>query len=508
MSRLSYHHLGSGNPVVLMLRASLLLLLARFIYVLISPLDLAPDEAHYWEWSRRLDWSYYSKPPLVAWLIAASTSVFGDTPMGVRFFALIGQFGLGIVAFLTARRLGGDLAGWLAFATLHLTPLFAAGGLMMTPDVPCLMFWALALYVAGKQEWRGDAVPWRVFVTMGVLIGLAGLAKYTAALFYPLLGLYLLADPARRRWFLRPHIYVMGLVSLLMMAPVFYWNAVHGWPTLHHVLGQTAGSGVFEPLKTLGNFLGGQVGLLGPVTVLLMVVAAVAGLRGTRARDVDVVWWFAVPIYLFFIYKAVGAKVQPNWPLLGAYGMVMVLAAWAAASRRRKWMLSAGLALSLVMTLVSYDSFMVRKLGVDWPVKKDPSKELMGWRGLGEAVGFYLERLPSDTVVLTTRYQTAGQVAFYTPGQPEVLYVNPGYRRRNQYDYWPWPTDLADQTFLYVRESPDGSAVLEPEIAEAFATCDLQPTIEVRRGGHLLRRAHVYVCQGFRGMTRVLSDSF
>src|SRR5262245_20356597 len=41
------------------------------------PLDLAPDEAHYWDWSRHLDWSYYSKGPLVAWLIRASCEVFG-----------------------------------------------------------------------------------------------------------------------------------------------------------------------------------------------------------------------------------------------------------------------------------------------------------------------------------------------------------------------------------------------------------------------------------------------
>ena len=33
------------------------------------PLDLAQDEAHYWDWSRHLDWSYYSKGPLVAYLI-------------------------------------------------------------------------------------------------------------------------------------------------------------------------------------------------------------------------------------------------------------------------------------------------------------------------------------------------------------------------------------------------------------------------------------------------------
>src|SRR6266567_4418985 len=41
------------------------------------PLDLSPDEAHYWQWSRHLAWSYYSKGPLVAWLIRASCEVFG-----------------------------------------------------------------------------------------------------------------------------------------------------------------------------------------------------------------------------------------------------------------------------------------------------------------------------------------------------------------------------------------------------------------------------------------------
>src|SRR5437868_13557252 len=42
------------------------------------PLDLAPDEAHYWDWSRHLDWSYYSKGPLVALLIRGSCELFGS----------------------------------------------------------------------------------------------------------------------------------------------------------------------------------------------------------------------------------------------------------------------------------------------------------------------------------------------------------------------------------------------------------------------------------------------
>ena len=52
-------------------------------------LDLSPDEAHYWDWSRHLDWSYYSKGPLVAWLIRASCGVFGETMPAVRLPAVL-----------------------------------------------------------------------------------------------------------------------------------------------------------------------------------------------------------------------------------------------------------------------------------------------------------------------------------------------------------------------------------------------------------------------------------
>src|SRR5207248_1817565 len=60
-----------------------LLILAAAVFHLVylaalCPLDLAPDEAHYWDWSRHLDWSYYSKGPLVAWLIRASCELVGS----------------------------------------------------------------------------------------------------------------------------------------------------------------------------------------------------------------------------------------------------------------------------------------------------------------------------------------------------------------------------------------------------------------------------------------------
>ena len=58
------------------------------------PIDLAPDEAQYWDWSRQLDLSYYSKGPLVAYIIRASCAAFGDTMWAVRLPALVLAAGL------------------------------------------------------------------------------------------------------------------------------------------------------------------------------------------------------------------------------------------------------------------------------------------------------------------------------------------------------------------------------------------------------------------------------
>src|SRR5437868_9315408 len=66
--------LWRGAALALILLASVL-----HVYYLAHqcPLDLAPDEAHYWDWSRHLDWSYYSKGPLVAYLIRAGCALAG-----------------------------------------------------------------------------------------------------------------------------------------------------------------------------------------------------------------------------------------------------------------------------------------------------------------------------------------------------------------------------------------------------------------------------------------------
>jgi len=59
-------------------------LIFRWFIVFNSPLGLHGDEAQYWSWSQNLDWGYFSKPPLIAWIIAISTSLFGQAEWAIR----------------------------------------------------------------------------------------------------------------------------------------------------------------------------------------------------------------------------------------------------------------------------------------------------------------------------------------------------------------------------------------------------------------------------------------
>lgn len=506
--------------VHVVLALSVILFLLRLVYVSLGPVDLSPDEAHYWEWSRYLDWSYYSKPPITAWLNYISTSIFGHTHLGVRLFSCMAISILGFLAFLMARQVAGKQAGWIAFSIIHLTPLFAAGGLMMTPDIPSLTFWALALYVLMQIDFTAEKLPIKLFVFLGVVVGLAGLSKYTAAIFYPLLGVYLFVNKERRVWLLKPHVYIAGLVSLVIQLPVFYWNFTHDFVGFQHVLGQNASTSRYFGWKSLSNFLEGQAGVLTPITFILLLCAWVSiGFMLYKSKQkksvnsaLEVLWLFSFPLFMAFLLKSTMAKVQPNWPVMSIFPGFVILAIWVAMKGRVvKGVFAFGMFLSLLITVIAHDTFIVRDLlkfvgsDIEIPFKKDPLKPALGWRGLGQAVSALAEsQVGEDYYVLTTRYQTASSLSFYMKGNPKVLYVNLGHRRQNQYDYWPWPDDLAEKPVVYVREN----GTLEPKVLKAFKGCAELGQVASRRETMVMRRAHVYACFGYQGLERIKADSY
>jgi len=88
-----------------------LITLVRLAGLATSSVDLFTDEAQYWSWSRELSWGYFSKPPLIAWIIHVAESLCGSSEACVRAPSPIFYFGTCVVINLIGRKLYGPVVG-------------------------------------------------------------------------------------------------------------------------------------------------------------------------------------------------------------------------------------------------------------------------------------------------------------------------------------------------------------------------------------------------------------
>ena len=188
----------------------------RIVYLAYyCPLDLAPDEAHYWDWSRHLDWSYYSKGPLVAYLIRISCALAGgwsehltaSQMLAVRLPAVVcGGLLLVSLYVLTVQVFARERLALAVVAIALTVPVVQAGASLMTIDAPYTCLWGWALVLGYQAIFRQSRWSWPL---LGLVIGLGILAKYTMVLWIPAAGLFLLTSTDHRKLLLRPGFWIM-----------------------------------------------------------------------------------------------------------------------------------------------------------------------------------------------------------------------------------------------------------------------------------------------------------
>ncbi|MFN7888012.1 MAG: glycosyltransferase family 39 protein, partial [Betaproteobacteria bacterium] len=129
----------------------------RLVYL--GQLELTPQEAYYWNFARHLDIGYLDHPPLVAWLIAASTALGGG-----EFWVRLPAVASSLVAIYFVVRLARDVGGASLAARsallATLLPFFFGIGAMMTPDAPLTAAWAAALYFLYRALLRDEHRAW------------------------------------------------------------------------------------------------------------------------------------------------------------------------------------------------------------------------------------------------------------------------------------------------------------------------------------------------------------
>ncbi|WP_456434486.1 ArnT family glycosyltransferase [Thermosulfuriphilus sp.] len=483
----------------------------RLTYLRHAPFDLSPDEAYYWDWSRHLAWGYYSKPPMVAWLMAVATKYLGSTAYAVRLPAV--YLGTGVIVslyFLSLSLFPQDrrLALYTTFVAAAI-PLFAVYSFLMTIDPPLFFFWALALLV-GWISIERERLLW--FVFLGIILGGGLLSKQTMVGFYPLLLLYLYLSPEKRHLLGHPGPYATGLVAGVLILPNLLWNARHNWVTFFHTAHHFEVKGVEFP-KSFLEFVGGQALVISPIIFGLLIYTAIAALKkGILWRDPRLRY-----LGLFSLLPLGGVtglsilrEINANWPgpfYLSSLVILSVLALrtrWRRQAGRIRRLYFLGLILgALLCGLTYYLPEVIRQLPQGW-AHLDPTLKLKGWKELGEEMSRIKDGHP-QAFVLSLKRQIVSELAFYMEGQP-VVYRWAGKERsvRSQYELWPWPRELIDRNALLVLREQDQ---VPEDLKEVFREIAFLKEIRIDLGLGRQRIFRIYLCQGFKGHPRYTGAS-
>ena len=287
------------------------LLVFRLAALFISPLGLHGDEAQYWAWSKTLDWGYFTKPPLIAWVIWTTTSIFGDAEWAVRLSSPVLHSLTAFIIFRTARFAFDSRTGFWAAAIYLLMPAVWLSAGIVSTDVPLLLCWALAL-----NAWLHlrEKATWPRAAQLGAAVGFGLLAKYAMLFFLPVLGLAFLFDKPTRKALNCAKGYCAGVLTLVIFAPNIWWNFAHDFATVSHTAeNANIESGIpFHPMELL-SFLVDQMAVFGPVTFILFILALIAALRGKLDRPALWIALFGLSPLLIISIEALLSRANANW---------------------------------------------------------------------------------------------------------------------------------------------------------------------------------------------------
>lgn len=400
----------------------------RLVYL--GSVELLPEEAYYWNYSRHLDIGYLDHPPMVAWLIRVGTAAFGRSQFGVRVGAVCCGVITSVFTYRLTRNLFGETSALLALVLAQALPFFFLSGLLMTPDAPLTAAWAASLYyleralVAGRSEaWWG----------VGLALGIGALSKYSIGLLVPVTLAFMLWDRKSRRWWWRWEPYLASLLAFAVFSPVILWNAQHEWASFAF---QTSRRLAEAPRFALHKLVASALILITPTGVL----AVAAALLGAKPADADVkpeqagdgdaarrrlfiTLAVLFPLTVFALFS-LRHEVKLDWTGAPWTAALPVMAAGmtstgAALSGLRAW-IRAAWAPTLVTMLVIYGAGLhylvlgLPGLGYGKHIELAP----VGWRDFSrrimEAAAAIRTETGSDPVIVgMDRYAIASELAFY-----------------------------------------------------------------------------------------------
>ena len=485
------------------LLAAVFIVRVGVLLVFVTGADLAGDEAYYWDWGRRPDWCYYSKPPLIGWMMGVIGFLTNNAEWGIRGAALLLGTATLVIIHAMALELFDARTAFLAAVLVLLTLANAGLNLLLTIDAPLLLCWTagLLLFWLAAQK-PACNLRW---LALTLVIGFGTLSKQMMLAFPALMLVFAIVSREDRALLRNPRLWLTILCGMAFIIPVLRWNQEHAWITLEHTKHHfdAAKLGFWDWLsRTLEN-VGLQALIYTPVTFAVLVAAMNAAVKQHKqlTRPLLYLMLACAPALTCFALLALRQRINPNWPAAFFVPAFILAAAWLRGVTPFKghpiwerWSLRVGGALVFIAHLALGVIFSTDLKGID------KLASLRGWQEAGIEAQEFLDLVPDKentfVMALGHRYHAA-EMAFYMPSHPRVYRWEPSGAVQSQYEIWPGPEERIGFDALILDPGPGEALLKNPVFTTAFEKLEYRGNIRVPLGMEA-REFSVYLARNLK----------
>ena len=463
--------------------------LVAILRIVIAPfVGLGVDEAHYVLYGLYLDLSYFDHPPLVGWLQYASLELLGVNALAARVGAIL----IGFVVPFFIYKLIYDASKNASFAlmsvlALHASFLFHGLFLMLLPDTLLFLLILPIIFTIIEIEKNNSLWMW---LLLGLLLGFAGLSKYTAVLFLVPIILYFFIKQ-RYDLLFNPAIIPAAMLALIMISPVLLWNIQNDWSSFayqsDHVVGDT---GINE--TAFITSLVTQFAAYNPFLFPL----AFYGLYNALNDENDTLFLsalFGLVIFMFFSFASLFQTALPHWNALfymlfipiGSYYLLRL------ATKPAQVYLRFVIGFGLFISLYAYAELALKFTPM--PEYKSVHRDIYGWDEIMSKSDKHITN-PNQEALAVTNWTLASRAIFYNLKNNSSVYLID--KRQDQFDLWQ-KTPPIGKDLIFINTHFFNKTIYE------FAICDKTTKLEnfdILLNSKKINSIELIKCSNFQGV--------
>jgi len=426
--------------------------LYRLFVLFNAPYDLYFDEAYYYNWAQNPDWGYYSKPPMLGWLIWATTSLFGDSQVAIKIGAMILYPLTTMVIYFIAKELFDVKTAFYSALIFFTLPSVWMSSLIISTDVVLLFFWSLALLFFIKALKAEKARDW---ILAGVFSGLGLMSKYNFIFFLLSVVLVFVLIPKYRKHFSNKYLYLSMFIAFIIFLPNLIWNYNHDFVSFTHTKQISHVSGKLIHPNKFFEFFGAQFLVFGPI--LFFFYWVIVFKRAFMKNDTYLILFlFSITTLGFIMILSFMSRSFANWAAVTYVSATILVVAYLVAEKKEKLLKLSVVIHTLLAVVFFHYHALADMAGMELTRKNDPYKRVSGWSDIAQMIAKEQQKYP-DTLLLADGRAEVAEFDYYTKMKTYIF--NPKKEMDNHYHLTRDLNDVKGKNFFFVTENIDKEAL-------------------------------------------------